>query len=61
MAEKIVCDVCGKDCTYDSRYELKYTCFLRTKKEDICYECMTKIKKIIKDKPDNTRRDDYDE
>lgn len=48
MAKKIVCDVCGKECKNSGRYEMVYRCFIRVKKEDICYDCMNHIINIIR-------------
>jgi hypothetical protein len=49
MANKIVCDICGGECESSGSYKLIYWCFLRTRKEDICYDCMSEIKKIIRE------------
>lgn len=55
MANKIVCDICGKECSDSGRYELWYKCVIRKKKEDICFECLKELRNFIRSKQGNTR------
>lgn len=50
MATKKFCDICGRECASSGRYELVYKCVLRQDKQDICYECVERIKREIKNK-----------
>jgi hypothetical protein len=49
MAKKIVCDICNKECDRSGFYKLYYSCLLCDfKKQDICYECISRIRQDIK-------------
>jgi hypothetical protein len=49
MAEKILCDICNEECNRSGRYGLYYSClFYDFKKQDICYDCIDKIRQDIK-------------
>ncbi len=50
MASKKFCDICEGECKSSGWYNLTYTCLLGRRKEDICHECMKKIKSYIKGK-----------
>jgi hypothetical protein len=49
MFKKIMCDICGEECKPNGKYEIIYKSLLRNTKEDICLNCMCKIKTLILD------------
>lgn len=50
MAKKIICDVCGKECSTSGRYNFSYICMFKTEKKDICFNCFREIRSIIREK-----------
>ena len=50
MAKKTVCDICDKECSANTRYQLIYKCMIRTTKEDICLNYFREIRNIIREK-----------
>ena len=49
MALVNVCDICGAICKSNSRYELVYKGIIQGYKNDICYDCIGRIKEEIKE------------
>jgi len=48
MSKIRICDICGKQTEESGRYELIYKCIVRIKQEDICVDCLQKLKDEIK-------------
>ena len=50
MAKQLICDICGRECQPSGRFELIYKCIWKIEKQDICYDCISKLSKMILDK-----------
>lgn len=49
MAKVIKCDICGKECKEYAMYTLlEHRLILGSRKNDICYDCIDRIKEEIK-------------